>query len=269
MNTPVEKLQTKRKSIEQSSLEDLEWAISLNRVILQGLGLWTYPNESQLRTALSHIHLGMIGVCMCFLIVPQTMAMFKVLSVPMLIVDNVGHNLPFLSAEFKLALLWYNKKDVAHIFELIREDWLMEKSSYERDVMIKYAELYKMLTIGGLLSSLATTTMYHLPIAWNTVSRTVNNITDVPGALFAAQTVYAYDVTQTKTYRLTLISQYVGTVFASLSYTGVDVLFSMFVMHGCGQLEILAGRIETMASEQPNLKHRLKNNVERHCSLIE
>ncbi|KAK0093230.1 hypothetical protein PV326_014000 [Microctonus aethiopoides] len=99
--------------------------------------------------------------------------------------------------------------------------------------------------------------------------RTINNITDVPGALFAIQSVYFYDVTPPLIYHLTVLSQIIGTAFASLLYTGVDVLFGMIIAHLCGQLENLSYKLENMANDQKsfqNNRNLLFNS--KQCELL-
>ncbi|KAK0180232.1 hypothetical protein PV327_005897 [Microctonus hyperodae] len=109
---------------------------------------------------------------------------------------------------------------------------------------------------------------YKKKVAFNTVIRTINNITDVPGALFAIQCVYFYDVTPPLIYHLTMVSQIIGTAFASFLYTAVDVLYGLIIAHLCGQLENLSYKLENMTNHKKNFQNVLKIAQQKHCSLI-
>ncbi|KAK0093232.1 hypothetical protein PV326_014002 [Microctonus aethiopoides] len=191
------KSNTNHNSTKASTERDLDWAIGWIRVALQILGLWTYPKQSKFTAVLSHIHTAVLALVIFFLqILPQTIALIKVWGMTGLIIDNITMNLPSMVAEFKFIVLWYKKHDLAGIFAMITQDWLGKKSNRERDVMIKCAKISKIFTIGGSIGSIACANLIFTPVIFNTVIRTVNNITDIPDRLFALQTVYFHDVTQ-------------------------------------------------------------------------
>ncbi|KAK0180229.1 hypothetical protein PV327_005894 [Microctonus hyperodae] len=122
---------------------------------------------------------------------------------------------------------------MAKIFATISQNWLEEKSSHDRDVMIKYARISRILTICGWISSVECVILYHAPVAFNTVVRTINNITDIPGALFAIQSVYFYDVTPPHIYRMTVSSQVIANSLGSLIYTGSDCELLYHSVYNC------------------------------------
>ncbi|KAK0074999.1 hypothetical protein PV325_007513 [Microctonus aethiopoides] len=263
------KSNTNRSLTKASTKRDLDWAIGWIRVALQILGLWTYPKQSKFTAVLSHIHTAVLALVIFFLqILPQTIALIKVWGMTGLIIDNITMNLPSMVAEFKFIVLWYKKHDLAGIFAMITQDWLGKKSNRERDVMIKCAKISKIFTIGGSIGSIACANLIFTPVIFNTVIRTVNNITDIPDRLFALQTVYFHDVTQLGIYRLTVLSQCICSTIVIFLYSGVDVLFGMIVMHLCGQLKILSYKFETMANHRQSFQKHLKINVKRHCTLI-
>ncbi|KAK0180230.1 hypothetical protein PV327_005895 [Microctonus hyperodae] len=269
MTTSTQQSDMRYNSTKATLKKDLDWAIGWNRLALQIVGLWTEPKQSKLRIVFSHFHTAILALAVFFCyILPQTVALIKVWGTTGLIIDNITVNLPSMVAEFKLLVLWYKKKDVAGIFAMIEQDWLNEKSDRERDVMIKCAKISKIFMIGGLFGSIGCVTLYIAPITFNMVIRTINNITDIPGALFSVQTVYFYDVTSPAIYRLTVFSQFIGGTSVCLLYAGVDVIFGMFVMHLCGQLENLSYKLETMADREENFQKLLRINIERHCCLI-
>lgn len=157
---------------------------------------------------------------------------------------------------------------MASIFATITQDWLEEKSSRDRDVMIKHAKLSRIIIICGAISVTECFIVYHAPVAFNTVVRNINNITDKPSALFAIQSVYFYDVTPPHIYRMTVLSQLIVNSLSCFLYTGSDVLFSTIIAHLCGQLEILSYKLENMANHQKSFQNILKAVVQKHCSLI-
>lgn len=135
--------------------------------------------------------------------------------------------------------------------------------------MIKYAAIARKLTIFGLILSHASLIFSHCPVLFGVVTRTMTNLTDIPGRLFPEQSVFPYDVLPIYRYHLTVGCQLLSATFAVLSYISGDLIFGVILLHICGQFDILANRIKLMLLENPKKFHiLLKINIKHHCQLI-
>lgn len=81
------------------------------------------------------------------------------------------------------------------------------------------------------------------------------------------QTSYLHDVNKSPQFELTFLAQIYGIFVGALSYTGVDNLMGLLVLHVCGQLENLHYRL-IYIGKCSNFNAILKYIVEDHIRLI-
>nr|QNL15050.1 olfactory receptor 106 [Aulacocentrum confusum] len=108
---------------------------------------------------------------------------------------------------------------------------------------------------------------FFCPIYFGIFMRTVNNITDQDTKILPLQTIYFYDISTNNRYYFTLLNQIISSVISATIYTGMDVLFGVFVLHVCCQLKILANNIEKMGDNN-NFQYLLKIYIRKHYQLI-
>ncbi|XP_053593907.1 odorant receptor 43a-like [Microplitis demolitor] len=256
-------------NIHSTASKDLKWAVGLNRTVLKILGLWYYNNQTRWQTLTFNVQtfIFVIGI-FTFVTFPQTLALIKIWGDLTLIVDNLIVNLPITTCELKIFILWWHKKVLVALFDEIEKDWHGIKNENERNIMIKYATISRIMTICGLCGAFFSLILYQGPLTFGIVLRTITNLTDDPDNLFSLQAVYLYDTSTVYSYYLTRISQIVGCGLSAVAYTNADVLFGMIVLHVCGQLEILASRIKIIADKPQYFSRLLREHVKNHVRLI-
>lgn len=98
-------------SDDEKAAIDLNWAIGMNKKMLQILGLWTDSTQSQGQTIRHNLQTLFHAITIFFgTIFPMSLALFKVRDDMSLIVDNLITNVPITIAEGKLIISWYNRK---------------------------------------------------------------------------------------------------------------------------------------------------------------
>ncbi|XP_057324261.1 odorant receptor 9a-like isoform X2 [Microplitis mediator] len=237
------------------NVNDYEWAIGYHRKVLKLSGLWLSSESCKwyikLLTDLQSIF---IAICVItFHSTPQLMALIKIWGNLTLIVDNFLSLVPLIITQIKLMVLWTNRKAVAKIFDAIKSDWLELKTNFERQIMIKYARISKIMLICGLIN-----------IAY------INNVTDIEECLIATQSALPFDVTIGCRCWIIRILYVVLCLLTGIVYTGIDMFFGMSVLHYCGQLEILAEKIKFIVNSGKSLTFEklLKTAILRHYRLI-
>ncbi|XP_057324279.1 odorant receptor 9a-like isoform X4 [Microplitis mediator] len=230
------------------NVNDYEWAIGYHRKVLKLSGLWLSSESCKwyikLLTDLQSIF---IAICVItFHSTPQLMALIKIWGNLTLIVDNFLSLVPLIITQIKLMVLWTNRKAVAKIFDAIKSDWLELKTNFERQIMIKYARISKIMLICGLIN-----------IAYKE-------------CLIATQSALPFDVTIGCRCWIIRILYVVLCLLTGIVYTGIDMFFGMSVLHYCGQLEILAEKIKFIVNSGKSLTFEklLKTAILRHYRLI-
>lgn len=149
---------------------------------------------------------------------------------------------------------------------MMKKDWLKVKIKRERDVMLRCAMITRTFAICGsfmiILGDLIT--FLFLCLGWTT--RYVTNLTD-PKKPLLIQSYYLHDVSTSPQHELTIIAQTIMLFTLGLSYSAVDNLLELLVIHICGQLTNLHSRL-THIGKYINFYAALKYNVQDHIRLI-
>ncbi|XP_018339865.1 PREDICTED: odorant receptor 13a-like [Trachymyrmex septentrionalis] len=150
---------------------------------------------------------------------------------------------------------------------MIIKDWKKIKNDQERNLMIRRAQTARIIIICSYcIMALQWTFISVLPI-FGMAMRLTSNITD-PGKIpMPLQSHYIYDITKSPQRELTFISQAVYLLIAAMVYSGVDNFLSLMVFHVCGQLDILANRMQHL-DKYKNYPKVLKRCIEKHIRLL-
>ncbi|KAG8036429.1 hypothetical protein G9C98_003751 [Cotesia typhae] len=257
---------------KSSIVKDVEWAIGSHRTLLRINGLWIYSEKySWLAVAMNIQALLLTLSIFGFVTLPQTVALMKTWGNVTLIGDNIMSNLPAIMAGIKLIKMWTNKKILVTMVKQIENDWYQLNNDTERDVMIKYAKIPKLMLLCGLVNITSSTLLYHvLSNFFGITLRATSNLTDIYGdKILPLQSVYFFDLSTTLSFYLISWSQLFGSLVASLVYTTFDITFGLFVLHTCALLENLSKRIHNMPMDsEVKFQKTLKSTVLQHCALI-
>ncbi|XP_011867928.1 PREDICTED: uncharacterized protein LOC105562039, partial [Vollenhovia emeryi] len=250
-----------------SAYADYKWAVGLNRIALSVLGVWPKNNKTKQDKLKSNIRtLLILNIPICFCLIPTINSLLKVWGDLMSTIDNLQYTLPFSMAIIKLSIIWLKQKDVLPLLNMIKDDWLKPKIMQERDVMIKYARIARLLIIVGYFMMLTTFIVAVILPIFGISIRYVTNKTD-PGKVMPLQTYYIYDRNRSPIYEITYILQSVSLMATATMYTTIDNFLGMLVFHVCGQLENLKMRIIHLDKFQ-NFEIGLSHSVQDHIRLI-
>ncbi|XP_018303734.1 odorant receptor 22c-like [Mycetomoellerius zeteki] len=137
-----------------------------------------------------------------------------------LMVDNLQVTLPLLVVSLKLVIMRWKQTALLSIIKMMAEDWMELKTRKERDVMMRQAQVARIIVISGyILMVLAFIVVIVLPYFGLSLRR-LTNLTD-PGKPLPLQTYYFYDIDKSPQFELTYIVQAITVFLAAVTYTSI------------------------------------------------
>ncbi|XP_012528254.2 odorant receptor 43a [Monomorium pharaonis] len=252
---------------KHSGYKDFTWAVELNRLGLELIGLWPKNNDVPRNKFASDLRIVIIFVIVTFVSgIPLACSLIRVWGDMILMVDNIQITLPLLVVSLKLVIMRWKQTAMLSIIKMMAEDWMELRTVKERDVMIGRAQIARKIVIGGyVLMVLAFIMVIILPY-FGLSLRHVTNLTDL-GRPLPLQTYYFYDTHNSPQFELTYLIQAITIFLAAVTYTSVDAFLGLVILHLSGQLENFKDRVANLASYQ-NFIYTLSNNVMSHMRLI-
>ncbi|RLU20343.1 ObirOr5-U35 [Ooceraea biroi] len=250
-----------------SEQKDFKWAVKLNRISLEFVGLWPELKQNFREKLLCNLRTFFAVIIVTIgALVPSIHSLIRIHSNIVLTIDNLQFTLPILSVVIKLIIFWWKKETLIPIVDMIAKDWLKPKSVRERNTMVIWALRARIIIICSYVSmAVAYIIFITMPIFGKSM-RLITNITD-PGRPMLLQSYYIYDVTKRPQFELTFISQAFSTFVAVLPYTGIDNFLGLLTFHICGQLVILKNRFIHL-HDYKDFHEILKDCVTYHIRLL-
>ncbi|KAJ8683331.1 hypothetical protein QAD02_019123 [Eretmocerus hayati] len=265
---------------EQNPEEDRDWALGLNRVSLDLMGIWPHRDDTPRLASLRTLRVPMmIGNLIFATILPQTYALSLVYKDLPLALDNVATNIASVMATMKLILFWQNRHDLYALLKEAMDDWLVDKSTWERSVMKKQARRARIFTISGYACLLGCVANYTLLPYFGLTPRILNNITDpgmYDGRFFPMQVAFPFDSTKSPVFEVIYFFAMMGVFYDGVAFTVPDNLFGALVFHCSAQFEMLGVKMQQLLNgplgfdinKQSLFETRLKQVVDTHIRLI-
>ncbi|XP_024867770.1 uncharacterized protein LOC112452015 [Temnothorax curvispinosus] len=253
------------ESPKYNGYQDFEWAVKLNRFILNLIGLWPKTVQNSRQRLMCNFRVLVILLSLTLgLLIPSIHSLTRIFGDIILMLDNLQYTLPLISCLIRIVIFWWKKEAIIPVVNMIAEDWLKVKSAQDRSVMIKRARSARIIiTFAFCIMGTGVFYLIVLPI-FGISMRDTTNITD-PGRLIPLQTYYIYDVTNSPQYELTYISQSIYIIVGMMSYSGIDNFLGLLVFHICGQLEILKNRLSSF--DKCVNSHEIRICIIRHMQI--
>ncbi|XP_025074911.1 uncharacterized protein LOC112552860, partial [Pogonomyrmex barbatus] len=244
-----------------------EWAVKLNRIILDVIGLWPKAAQSTREKLMCNFRVLIVFLAVtCGVLIPSLHSLIRIYGDLMLMIDNLQFTLPAISCSIRIVIFWWKKEAIIPVMNMIVEDWVKSKSAQDRNVMIRKAQNARIIiTCAYCIMGIACFFIIILP-GFGISMRLTPNITD-PGRPMPLQTYYIYDITERPQYELTFISQTIYILLAIMSYTGIDNFLGLLIFHICGQLDILKNRLICL-DKYINFHDMLKSCITKHIRLL-
>ncbi|KAF3054306.1 Odorant receptor 100 [Nylanderia fulva] len=252
---------------KSTGYKDFLWAVELNHLCLELVGLWPTINNATKRRIDLDIRVGSVLILMIFISgVPSVCALVRVWGNLELMIDNLRLTLPLILVSLKLVILRWKQIVLSSVLNMMAEDWMALKLSVERDVMIKYAKTSRLFVICTYAVTLSAFILLIVPSCIGQPTRYVTNLTDRNKPL-PMQTYYFYDTDKSPQFELTFLTQALTLILGLYVYLSVDAFLVLLVLHVCGQLENLKHRLVNLVSCN-DFDRALSRNIVTHIRII-
>ncbi|XP_071576927.1 odorant receptor 10-like [Temnothorax nylanderi] len=252
---------------EHSGYRDFVWAIELNRLGLELIGLWPRTNEAVKNTFVCDLRVGMIFFVVTFLsIIPLLCSFVQVWGDMILMVDNLQTTLPLIVVSLKLVIIRWKRTAVALLVNMMAEDWMKLKIDSERDVMIRRARAARLIVICGYFLMIFVFVVLIVLPSFGLHFRYITNLTNQE-RLLPFQAYYFYNTDKSPQFELAFVIQATTMFVGAITYTSVDAFLGLTILHICGQLENFKYRLDNLVSCK-DFDSTLRYNVETHLRII-
>ncbi|KAL6442492.1 hypothetical protein ACFW04_002598 [Cataglyphis niger] len=252
---------------ESSDYKDFVWAIELNRLSLNLIGLWPNADKVGTRKFGSDIRMVFTFIMITFVTgIPLVCALMRVWGDMILMLDNMRITLPLIVFSSNLVIMRWKQTVLSSIVNMIEEDWLAPKLNAERDIMTKRARTARLIIICEfVIIMLAAISVIVLPY-FGLPLRHLTNLTDRNKPL-PLHTYYFYDTDKSPQFELTCLSQVITIFLVVIIYVAVNALFESVIFHICGQLENFKGRLNNLVLCK-DFNRTLSSSIVTHLRLI-
>ncbi|XP_029168668.1 uncharacterized protein LOC114938767 [Nylanderia fulva] len=252
---------------ESSGYRDFEWAIELNRLSLELVGIWPKPDGIVKRRLGPDIRVGFSFIMIVFVSgIPLLHALMRVWGDMPLMIDNLRVTLPMFGVSLELLIMRWKQPVLSSIVNMIAEDWLTLKLSAQRDIMIKHARISRLIIICG---SVIFVSVYILVVVlpyFNLPVRHLTNLTDRKKPL-PLQTYYVYDTDKSLQFQLTFLAQAIAVLITIVIHLGVNTFLGFLIFHICGQLENFKYQLFNLVSCK-DFNRALSSSIVTHLRLM-
>lgn len=155
------------------------------------------------------------------------------------------------------------------LYENFIDDWERKKDIEELDIMINSGQVGKKISCLCVLLGQLTPLALLFQTSFENMSEWSKKYMYKNYTLFV-DAYYPYDWNYTPVFEITCFTEYLGTVIASLSYSGIDGLFSEIAFHLSAQYHILRLKLLDIVNKMNkntswiDIDQAFSNIVDRH-----
>ncbi|KAJ8668822.1 hypothetical protein QAD02_000081, partial [Eretmocerus hayati] len=252
--------------------EDCSSVLNLTRFSLDLMGLWPCEDRSPISIFFRQHRVTFVAALLILVYtLPQSYAIYLVRSDPNLVINGVSMAPTMVISVFTFFTLSRHKKGILEMIQIMVNDWLTEKTSWERKVMRKQAARARILLIIGFMLLLECGVNFTLLPFLGIAPRILNNITDPGmdrGRFLPTQVAFPFDVISSPRFEV----MYILTCLAGSADAMGDLLpvmlFATAVFHASGQYEILGTKMLHLFDDVGGDGGKDKSNFQARLKLV-
>ncbi|XP_011861765.1 PREDICTED: uncharacterized protein LOC105558599 isoform X2 [Vollenhovia emeryi] len=189
--------------------QDFEWAMKLNRITLEFIGLWPKTIENSRQKLMCNLRVLVVFLALTFgILIPCIHSFIRIYGDVMLMIDNLQATSAALSSTIRITIFWWKIEGIIPIIDMIAEDWGRPKDAQERNIMIRRAQSARLIIMSAYsIMALGCVFLFILP-AFGVSIRLRSNITD-PGRPLPLQSYYIAIEVIEDTYSIILLALFV------------------------------------------------------------
>lgn len=251
---------------------DIELTVHVSRGVLKLIGVWPHQGtrESTLKGILIKILRIACHFLLCFILIPGLLNTFLREKDPRRRLKAVGPMCNCLMAVLKYTMFLYQGERLEDCVARLEEDWKQVVRVKDRRTMLEKAKIGRSIAILCVAFVYISGFSFRIivPLSSGTIVN-ARNVTIRPLA-FSCYFVF-FDPQKTPAYEIVFAIQFMAGFVTYSITSGACSLAALYVLHACGQLEILIGRLEELV-ENPNanaiaLDEKLAALVKHHITV--
>ncbi|XP_076276376.1 odorant receptor 4-like [Lasioglossum baleicum] len=248
--------------------KDIVHIFKISRWILNSIGIWPNLLENS-KQFLPKIVIGLCNVLLLFAIIPFSLYLSIEVKDVVMRLKLIGLFSFCSVALIKYWALTACKPNLKYCIEFVQHDWKQVEHSEDRELMLKYGNVGRNLTILCLVFMYSGGFMYHTIMQYaigtfvDEHNRTIKPLVyPTYSGLFDSQASPFYELVYA-------VHSVTGYVIYSIT-VGACGLAAMFTTHICGQIDIMILRLQNLAQLEGNtdLHPRLVGIVQHHIRML-
>ncbi|XP_078051664.1 uncharacterized protein LOC144477798 [Augochlora pura] len=248
--------------------EDVVYVFKPCKWILKSIGLWPDFLEDT-NKLLQKFAIGLWNVILLFAIVPFTLYLAVEEKNMMIIISLIGLETFCWLSVFKYWSLIACKPILKHCIESMQDDWKKVELSEDRDLMLKYGNVGRNLTILCLVLMYSSGFMYQTMAQYAIGTYVDENNRTIKPLIYPTYSGL-FDPQMSPFYELVyVVHSLCGYVLYSITVSAC-ALAALFATHVCGQIDIMILKLQNLAKEKrnKNLRPRLAKIVKHHIRTL-
>ncbi|XP_043488575.1 odorant receptor Or2-like [Polistes fuscatus] len=252
---------------------DIELTVHVSRSVLQLIGIWPHRREKgesiskEIRLKLLRIFCHSLA---CFVLIPGLLYTFLKEKDPRRRLKAIGPLCNCSMAVLKYTIFLFSRKKLEDCMIRLEQDWKHVVTLNDRRTMLEKARIGRSIAILCVAFVYTSGFSYRLivPLTRGTVVN-ANNITIRPLA-YACYFVF-FDPQKSPAYEIIFTLQTIAGFVTYSTTSGACSLAALYVLHACGQLEILIRRLEELVEDSKtsivSLDEKLAALVKHHINV--
>ncbi|XP_068975991.1 odorant receptor 13a-like [Bombus flavifrons] len=193
---------------------------------------------------------------LCFVCAPQTINLPMIASNSDLVIENLSTNITITLSLMKTIVIWFKGKSLRPLIKCMVNDWDTVMNETERETMVNIAIITRKTTMRSTL-------MVNIVVLAFLPAR-LSNMRYNDSALFF-RGYFPYNTSISPNFELTMIGQFVATVYAANTYTAIDTFVVLLIFHVCGQLSNLKDDLRKIHSyDRKDVEKKLQKIIQKH-----
>ncbi|KAG7198557.1 hypothetical protein KM043_005922 [Ampulex compressa] len=258
--------------VQKSDNDNSEYSLQLNRWFLKPVGAW--PTTSKTRAEKSF---SVFLICGCYslismALVPCVLNLLYEEKDNELRLNAIGSAGHWLMGGISYCSLLLHGSDILRCVEHIEADWRIAKDTEHRRIMLRHAEFGRFLAGFCAMFMHGSIMLYSMIRGKNVRISVIGNETEFVQLLPAPFYNKIWDTRFSPAYEVVYGIQIASFFIVNSTTVGICSLAAIFVMHACGQLNLLMLRLNDLIGDDREdirfSERRLAGIVEDHLRVL-
>ncbi|KAI4497736.1 hypothetical protein M0802_007276 [Mischocyttarus mexicanus] len=241
---------------------DINYSLQLNRWLLKPIGIWPYPKTASKTIHISSfiLFLTCIGIVIFSIISCILNIMFEE-NDPEVKLKTIAPLSYWLLSSIRYCTLLIRSNDIRRCVNRIEIDWQMINKIEERETMLSCVKT------GRFIVCFSAAFMHGGIFAFNIfkgVTPEIEIVDNISVSIYRLPYPFYNEILDTSftlTYRIILLLQFAVTFIVNSVSVGAVGIAAMFVMHACGQLNIMRLWLESLVDDIDETYYSIQQKI--------